>query len=902
MKIKSKKKLVTVVTLAALTFSSSVAFAKYEYPKVGRQPDGSVLTTTNQFVKPAGDTVEQTGRPMALKVRPDGKTAVNMTWDGKGQFTVTNLTTLKVIQQVSAPAGVGSGKISYGGLLYSPDGSTLWAAQTKNLLRWQVAADGTLSNPTSIPLPGVAGRAAIPSGLAFTPDGQQILVTLNGNNTLAVLDAVTGAVVRQIPVGNAPRDVVVIGNHAYVSNQGGRPATTSDSTNDSYGTAIVANNQDGSATTGTVSEVDFVGGKEVRTYDVGLQPSALLAHGTDLLVANSNDDSVSVIDTAKQQLSHTFDVNPIPGAPFGSSPNALAMLDDTHVAVSLGTDNAVAVYEYHDASQPAVFEGLIPTGWYPGSIEFVPALNKLVIASQKGVGSLGDLKMQTHGLGTMPGFGHSVYSSIGTVSVVAKPTSEQMQEYTKQVWKNNNWQGIQKRNQTGNGKAAPVAIPKRIGDPSTIKHVFLIIKENRTYDQVLGDDKRGNGDPLLTQFGQMVTPNFHALATQGPLIDNLYSSGTMSADGHQYLTQAFVNDYLNQSIGHYTRSYPYNGGDALAYAKSGFLWDNATKHGVSVRNWGEYTSRFQDASGNPDKSSWQQWYQDSKILEGKANGQLHTPVGSYQAWTDVPGLRKITQGDFPGFQMQIPDQYRADIFLRDLKQYENDGSLPQLNVVQMPTDHTSGTSANQPIPASMVADNDLAVGRIVDAISHSKFGKDSAVFMIEDDTQDGVDHTDGHRNPTLIFSPYAKRGEVVHNYYTQLNVTRTIEQILGLPPMNQMDMAAVPMYDAFTNKPDYTPYTALPNQFPLDVMNQPISQLTGVAKAWAEWSNGQNWTSEDMANMAQSNRAIWYASNNFTQPYPGDSKVLYPNEVPGADWHMPAPSGSKSNGNKDGDN
>ncbi|MFC5648036.1 bifunctional YncE family protein/alkaline phosphatase family protein [Paenibacillus solisilvae] len=879
----NKKKLFAVVSIGSVLVGAGSVYAAYDpfgTKLVGRQTDGSVLTTTNQLITPAGDTIEQTGRPMVLKVRPDGKTAVNMTWDGKGQFTVTDLTTLKVIQQVNAPAGVGSGKISYGGLLYSPDGSTLWAAQTKNLLRWQVAADGTLSNPTSIPLPGVAGRAAIPSGLVFTPNGQQILVTLNGNNTLAVLDAATGAVVREIPVGNAPREVVVIGNHAYVSNQGGRPATASDRTNNSYGTAIVANNESGSASTGTVSEVDFEAGKEVLTYNVGLGPSALLAHGTDLLVTNSNDDSVSVIDTAKHKVAQTFDVNPIPGAPFGSSPNALAMLDDTHFAVSLGTDNAVAVYEYQGASQPAAFQGLIPTGWYPGSIEFVPALNKLVIASQKGIGSLGALSKNTQGLGTMPDIGHSVYSSIGTVSVVAKPTSKQMHEYTQQVWKNNNWNNLEQNNKTGDGKGNPVAIPKRIGDPSTIKHVFLIIKENRTYDQVFGDDKRGNGDPTLAQFGQMVTPNAHALAKQGPLIDNLYTGGTMSADGHQYLTQAFVNEYLNQSISHYTRSYPYNGGDAMAYAKSGFLWDNAIKHGVSVRNWGEYTSKFQDANGNPDKSSWKQWYQDSKILEGKADGQLHVPVGFYQAWTDVPGLRNITQGDFPGFQMQIPDQYRADIFIRDLKQYEKDGSMPQLNIIEMPTDHTSGTSANSPIPASMVADNDLAVGRIVDEISHSKLGKDSAVFIIEDDTQNGVDHTDGHRNPTLIFSPYAKRGEVVSTYYTQLNVVRTIEQILGMAPMNQMDMAAIPMYDAFTDKPNFTPYTAVPNSFPLDVMNQPISQLTGVAKAWAEWSNGQNWTSEDMVNMNQANRAIWYASNNFTQPFPGDTKVLFPDEVP----------------------
>jgi hypothetical protein len=254
----------------------------------------------------------------------------------------------------------------------------------------------------------------------------------------------------------------------------------------------------------------------------------------------------------------------------------------------------------------------------------------------------------------------------------------------------------------------------------------------------------------------------------------------------------------------------------------------------------------------------------------------------YTGSSDVPALNKILKPGFPNFQTQIPDQYRADLFLNDFSAIEKSGNLPALNLLRLPVDHTSGTKPGTISPAAQVADNDLAVGRVVDAISHSQFWKDTAIFVLEDDSQDGVDHVDGHRNPTQVISPYARRGAVVHDYYTQLNVMRTIEQILGLPPMNQMDMTATPMYDAFTNTPNNTPYTVRPNEIPLTTVNPDPSQLTGAEKAWAQWSSEQNYKTEDMANMAQFNRDIWYSTNNFATPYPGDSKVLLPDEVPGA--------------------
>ncbi|MEO3939275.1 hypothetical protein V3N99_21380 [Dermatophilaceae bacterium Soc4.6] len=613
-------------------------------------------------------------------------------------------------------------------------------------MKFTVADDGTLSNPVTIALPGANGRDPIPAGLALAPGGKQILATLNGVNTLAVLDAATGAVIRQIPVGNAPRDVVVQAGHAFVANQGGRTAKPGDRTNSSYGTDIVANTRDGSPSTGTVSEVDLATSKVVRSYSTGLAPSALLVHDGDVFVANSNSDTVSVLDPKHGKVGQTINVNPLPGAPVGSSPTSLTMLDETHLAVSLGQANAVAIYEYKNQNTPATFEGLVPTGWYPGTVVYDSALRQMVVAAQKGVGSLGAPDASG---------AHTVYSDLGMISTVPTPSRQQLPAYTKAVWANNQWTAAQTDLAPGTGgKRDAVAVPRRDGDPSTIKHVFMIIKENRTYDQVLGDAPRGNGDPSLAEFGGKTTPNHHALAAAGPLLDNTYSSGTMSADGHQWLTQATVDEYLTRSIGNYDRSYPYNGGDALAYGATGFLWDNAARHGVSAKGWGEYTNNWTDRAGHSDTHTWTQWYQNTKALEA---GQPATiPANQYHASTDVPSLTSILHPAFPGFQLQVPDQYRADLFIKDLHQADRSNTLPRLNILTLPADHTAGTDPTEPTPSAMVADNDLAVGRIIDAISHSTHGKDSAVFVMEDDSQAGVDHVDGHRQPALVWSPYAK--------------------------------------------------------------------------------------------------------------------------------------------------
>ena len=845
---------------------------------LGEQADGSYLTQTNQFVTPAGDVIQENGRPFGLALGPDGKMAAALNTGGgtSGTVTVFDLVNHKVLQQT------GSGNIANGGVLYSPDGTHLWAAQTTDLVRWDVAANGMLSNPVKVNLPGADGRAAVPADLAWAPGDTDLLVTLSANNTLGVVDTTTDTLVKQIQVGNAPNSVAVIDGRAYVSNEGGRPAQPGDQTDLSYGTPIVTGNQDEVPSTGTVSEVDLASGQQIKTFAVGLEPSALLAVGTNLVVANSDDDTVSSIDTVMQQTGRTFAANPAPGAPYGSQPDGLTMLDPAHLAVSLGRYNAVAVYDYHGAYSQPSFEGLIPAGSFPTGVAEDAQLDRLVVASEQGLGSVGPYGTVSEGAGTNRATSHLGYNFVGTVQLVAKPVPGQMRAYTQQVFKNNQWNGMHERNGRGTGNAWPVAVPLRIGDPSTIKHVFLIVKENRTYDQVLGDDPRGNGDPALAQFGRQVTPNIHALADTFPLIDNLYSDGTNSAEGHNWLDQAFVNSYMQQMYGNYTRSY--GGADPLINNKTGFIWDDALKHGKTVTDWGEYALDYKDANGQGvTVGSWPKWYHDSQVLEGTAAGPLNYPIGSYQPTTDIPSLQKVLQPNFPNFNLNIPDQYRADLFQMDLGNYIKHKNLPTLNLMWLMDDHTDGTVPGGLTPSAEVADNDLALGRIVDMISHSPYWRDTAAFVVEDDSQNGVDHLDGHRNETLVISPYAKRGAVIHTYYSQLNIMRTIEQILGIPPMNAEDLAAVPMRDVFTNRPDFTPYAHLANQIPLSTVNPQPSHITSpVQAAWARWSARQNYASEDMLNMAQENRDIWYFSNNFTTPYPGDAKVLLPSQVPGA--------------------
>lgn len=875
--------------------------------QVGRQSDGSVVLSTNQVITPAGRQVEFRGRPNAITLSPNRKIAAFLNGAYKAIILV-DLETATVKQEFDAAGS----SASFSGILYSKDGKALYASQANgNLIIARVADDGTitLDQVIKLPLGTIAYPGAelnpYPGGLALSDDGKTLYICLNRNNTLGLFDLSSRKLIKEIPVGNAPVNVVVLEEKAYVSNQGGRPAHEGDFTVDSSGTPIVANRESAYAITGTVSVVDLVTGAEVRTIEVGLHPTGLLLDGRRLFVANTNSDTVSIIDVATDRVIKTIAVKPFPGALLGSSPNALAMMDSQHLAVSLGRNNAIAVYALKNHLYGGVeFKGLIPTAWYPADIAVDAEKRRLVVANNKGVGSLGPelAPGRKGGFKPITKAGKYVHSNMGSTSIMAIPGDNELQSYTAQVLKNNSWsrpvQG-EKFKKQGQKTKEPKPVPEELGDPSVFKHVFYIIKENKTYDQILGDLPQGNGDPELVQFDREVTPNQHALAEQFILFDNMYDAGTNSADAHQWVTQAFVVDYIEKSYGGWARTYPFNAGDSLIYPQTGFLWENALKFGKSVRVYGEYASGLKAdgvrmgpwltpfmppakspwlGGGDTEAGVWSDFYKDFQILAGKVQGNLHVKL---EAYSDIPSLDRILCREYPPYHQIIPDQYRVEVFLKEFNEYVKNGNLPNLVIIALTNDHTEGLKPHYPTPNSMVADNDLALGRVVEAISHSPYWKDSVIFVIEDDAQDGVDHVDGHRTVGFVVSPYTKRGMVDSRYYTQLDIIRTMEQILGIPPMTQMDMAIDPltMKDVFTHKSDFAPFKALPNKVPLDILNPPISSLKGTEKEWALAMYKLDFSEPDAADPKILNRAIWYSTKGFQTPYPGDERVLLPEEV-----------------------
>ncbi len=931
----------------AAVFSSD--HSPFSDQQVGQSYANGVLLPTNQWVSPLGTRVfSDNARLLTSSISPNGQYLATLTWDDYD----TTLTVVNLKTNASTSTSVDNGSylsgapdpyanedstVSPDGPLWSPDGSTIWVPQTDYVDKFSFdSTTGTATqeddlflcgqDPGGLPAnagpdcdsygPGTADGAYIPSGMALSPDGSKLYVAFNGANTLGVINAANDTLEGQIPVGNAPRQVVVSadGTTAYVSNEGGRPANKTDFTNLSDGTPIVASKTTGAAITGTVSVVNLNTDKEVKEIPVGLQPTALYQDGQALFVANSNDDSFSVINEQNNSVTQTVNNNPVPGATVGSYANAINMSDPNHILVSIGRDNAIAVYRYDGLYSPIRYEGLIPTDWYPVQVEPDPALGAgtIVVTNDKGIGARGPESTINKGADTADATGHNTYDDTGSVTEFTMPTNpSDLAQYTRTVFRDNAWDQIKPIDQ-GAYDTIPSVIPRHLGGSSPIKHIVVIIKENRTYDQVLGDLPEGNGDAADAQFGEEVTPDAHALAERFGDLDNFYDEGTLSADGHNWIVQAEANDYVEKEFGAFYRSYPSQGGDALAYQRDGFLWNAAERAGVSVQNFGEYI--FNPYNLPADSPDWDTWYAESQWLEDGHQGPepISDPCQYTRVQSDIPSLQAISAPCFPNFQLTIPDQYRVDQWLPYFEHDKQAGKMPQLTFMWLMTDHTTGTDV--PDPVAQVADNDLAVGRVVDAISHSKFWKSTAIFVDEDDTQNGVDHVDGHRAPTLVVSPYSKPG-VDDRYYTQLNMVRTIEQILGIKPMNQEDGSAEPMYGAFTDHPDFAPFDEVPNIVPLNLgapggpttftptaaqaaeithadskaavtaEGYVPSAMKGVYKVWQQWIWTQkregHYDGPDRVNPEQLNRYDWYSAHDWKVAYPGDPKIYLPDQVPG---------------------
>ncbi|HEY8986583.1 MAG TPA: bifunctional YncE family protein/alkaline phosphatase family protein, partial [Streptomyces sp.] len=853
---------------------------------VGQVTARGQVVSADQYLKPYGTrTVIDDGKIMSSTVSPDGTRLAASVADGDASLIVLDLTTGQVKQKIGTNAAddlrIPSGAVGQEGPTYSPDGKQLWLGQAGGYTKFTVNADGTLADPTDVPVPAQGTQQALVAAAVFSPDGATVYAAVNGQNRVVALDAATGAIERSWTVGTAPRGIALAGGKLYVSNEGGRAAKAGETTMNSYGTNVPANPKTGAATTGTVSVIDPAHPTAaVATIPVGLHPTAVYAAKGAVFVTDTADNTVSVIDTRKGKAVQTIATQPWPEASVGYEPNAVTLTADGRLLVTLGRANAVAVYRYTSPQQPARYVGLLPTDYYPSGI-FTDG-KKVVVANTRGIDAM-----------RPDSAGRSTHDTTSSLTRFTLPDDNAVKAKTRDVFRQNGWTTGSVRTARGHRHAKPVPVPVRTGDPSTIKHVFLIVKENRTYDQIFGDFPQGDGDSSLTQFGSAVTPNQHALAQQFGLYDNFYDIGTNSAEGHNWLMQSDNPEYTESSAGEYKRSYDTED-DVLGHQKTGFLWTGAQAAGKSVRDFGE----FQSLETKPDGATWQNLYCDSKNMAA-TGARTAYPIKTGSA---IPSLNKVSVQGFPLFDLDVPDVYKEQIWKQDFDAH----GPANLNMFWYSNDHTGG----KPSPAAAVADNDLAVGRTVDAITHSTYWKDSAIFVVEDDSQAGLDHVDGHRAPVQVISPYARRGVVDSRYYSQITMIRTIEQILGIHPMNQLDSAATPMYGAFTAKPDTRPFTAVANRTsltlgvspqptcgpdtPADVAPTAVTVPPArrkLADQWKSWAAHQRLTGPnavpDYANPVQMNRYTWYQTHAWTKPYPGDGKLYAPQEVPGA--YLPSP-------------
>lgn len=551
--------------------------------QVGQQTARGQVVSDDQYLKPYGTrTVVDDGKIMSSAVSPDGTRIAAALADGDAALVVLDAATGQVKQKVGTKAAddlrIKSAAVGQEGPTYSPDGTRLWLGQTDGYTRFTVAADGTLSDPVSVPVPADGSRHALVAGAVFSPDGSTVYAAVNGQNRVVALDAETGAVRHSWAVGNAPRGIVLAGGRLYVSNEGGRPARAGDTTLTSYGTQVPADPDTGATTTGTVSVIDPADpAAPVGTLDVGLHPTAVYAAKGAVFVTDTADNNVSVIDTRRNKVVQTIATQPWPEASVGYEPNAVALTADGRLLVTLGRANAVAVYRYTSAQEPARYVGLLPTDYFPAQIATVGG--QVVVSNTRGI----DARRPTTAAG------HGTHDTTSSLTRFTLPDDRAVRAQTAKVFQQNGWTPGSVRTAKGAGHAKPVPVPARLGDPSTIKHVFLLVKENRTYDQVLGDDPRGDGDPALTTFGANVTPNQHALARQFGLYDNFYDVGTNSAEGHNWLMQSDNPEYTESSAGEYQRSYDTEN-DALGHQKTGFLWTGARTVGRSVKDFGEFQS------------------------------------------------------------------------------------------------------------------------------------------------------------------------------------------------------------------------------------------------------------------------------------------------------------------------
>jgi len=855
---------------------------------VGRNAAG-LSTPVNQITTPAGIQVELPGlRPQALALSPDGKLLV--TAGLTHELVVINPATGEITQRVALPldqmaeqAPVATeilnpdtkAQLSFTGLTFSPDGSRIYMANVNGDIKVFGVGVGHKVSPLfsiALPLANAPSRTnEIPAGIAVSRDGKKIYVAMNLGNRLAELDVATGKVSRTWDVGVAPYDVVLAGKKIYVSNWGGRrPAADSVTGPAGHGTLVRADERS-IASEGSVTVINADGASQSEIV-TGLHACALALSrdGKYLVVANAGSDTLSVIDTRTDKIVETICARQNAADLFGAQPNALAFdKAGKKLFVCNGTQNAVAVIQFKPGA--STFLGLIPVGWFPGAVVFDAKHGRIEVANIKNIGDKKEKPRTGFGLGT--GFNSKIYN--GSLSLVPVPSTKELAAWTKIALADLRYPLLAAAKLPPREKQAAQPVPERVGEPSVIQHVIYIIKENRTYDQVFGDIETGNGALDLCAFGERVTPNEHQMVRIFGLLDNTYCCGALSADGHEWADTAMATDYMEREFAGFPRSYPSGGDgeaakDALAYSPAGFIWNDALMHGKSVRDYGEFatsTSHWKDR-GRKGKPRFADYYK--QLVDGTDDLVI-------ECEPDLEALRPLLVTNTVGWNLDIPDQFRARKFIADLHEFEAAGHFPDLTIMWLPNDHTSATKGGSPTPAAQVADNDLAFGQIVDAMSHSVFWTNTCIFAIEDDPQNGWDHVSGYRTTAYVISPYTKHGAVVHTQYNQTSVLRTIELMLGLPPMNQMDATATPMSDCFTSAPDFTAYAAVTNNVPLDQMNPPSKKVQDAQlRRDAIVSAKLPLEKADQCPEDVLNEILWRAMKGTQAPYPAWAVTVVP--------------------------
>jgi YVTN family beta-propeller protein len=815
MMMRSKKWLAlsAMAVLAALSVRLLAESPAMENRKAGTMVDGALVEADGKLVHGAGTSMKVPGAPVDVLFTPDG--SLMLVKSGRG-LSIVNPKTSEVLQTLTFKDFGGS---MHGLAVMAAAAGKGWTAyftsSAKGILEANIAADGKADWGRKITL-----NSGQNWGVALSPDGKFAYVCASVTNKLVVVDLTEGKVAAEIPVGVSPYDVAISpdGGTAYVTNFGGSHPRAGQASQKSVGTDVLVDSRD-IPNSGTVSKVDLNTRKATGEIATGLHPTQIVrtARGDRYFVADANSDTVSVIDADKNAVVESISVRPDPKLPFGSIPNGLTLsADEKTLYVANAGNDAVAVIGL--GGEKSELRGFIPVGWYPSGVAC--SGEKVFIANCKS----------------------------GSITSLPMPTADQLKNYTSRVMADERLPQTLREMARAESGVKPVPVPAHPDEPSVFKHVVFVLKENKTYDQVLGDIGKGNSEPKYCTYGQNITPNQHAMASQFVLLDNYYCNGVNSSEGHQWAVQGIISEYF-QKVG--SRTYDF-GTDALCYANCDFIWDSCLLHGLSIRNYGEFDF--------PEATTKQNWF--DIYNQWKTTGTM-----SFKQSVQFGTLMKYTCHEYPGWNLDFPDVCRAKVFMDELKGFEKSGDLPNFVLVYLPQDHTAGRGQKVPTPRAMVADNDLATGQVVDAISKSKFWKDTCIIINEDDPQSGSDHVDGHRSICLVVSPYTRRQAVVSKFYNQTSVLHTMTRMLGLPPLNQAVAEASTMEDCFTNTPDMRPFDCITNTVALDEKNPSRQAMGKEERDLADAVDQMNFTRPDLADDDKMNRLAWIASGR-TEPYP----------------------------------